>query len=251
MDARAIEDAAALLVEARGRNRPLRELPAALAPRTTAHACAIQDAVARRLGGVAGWKVGARSPAAEPSCAPIPASLLLRAPHRFYAAQLRLRGVEAEFAFRIGRDLPQREEPYTAADMKAAVDSVFGAIELVESRFEDFRSADPLAVLADGNSHGALVIGSGREPDATLDPRTLAARVRFDGETVTATVGGNPAGDVWRLLAWLANHCGERCGGLRRGQIVTTGSCTGMTFAAPGTRVTAELADLRPVEILV
>jgi 2-keto-4-pentenoate hydratase len=49
------------------------------------------------------------------------------------------------------------------------------------------------------------------------------------------------------LLVWLANRCRGRGAGLQAGQVVTTGSCTGMLFASPGTAVHAEVAGLAPL----
>jgi len=240
----AVERAAALLVDARRSGRPLVALPPALSPTTIDGAYAIQDAVIRRLGGVAGWKVGARAPDAEPICAPIPTGRTFASPKRFGPNELRLRGIEAEIAFRIGRDLPPRSRPYTADEVATAVESAHAAIEVVESRFVDFRTAEPLAVLADSNSNGALAHGPPRGHAVRIDQTAQAAGLSFGGDEVACTVGGNPAGDVWRLVAWLANHCAARCGGLRAGELVTTGSCTGLLFAPAGTRVVAELAGL-------
>jgi 2-keto-4-pentenoate hydratase len=249
MSPQSVDDAAALLIEARRAGTTLRALPDALAPQTAADAYAIQEAVARALGGIAGWKVGAKGPALEPTCAPIPPTSLHASPHRFDGSELRLRGVEAEFAFRFARDLPPRAQPYERKEVAAAVESVHAAIELVESRFHDLRAVDPLSLLADGNAHGALVVGSGVAAIKDADPALVRVDLHFDDRTVAQTVGGNPAGDVWRLMTWLANHCAARGGGLRAGQIVTTGSCTGMQFASPGTRVRVEIEGLPPVVI--
>ncbi|HEU0200821.1 MAG TPA: fumarylacetoacetate hydrolase family protein [Burkholderiaceae bacterium] len=249
MSPQSVNDAAMALVEARRTGATLRALPAALAPQTAADAYAIQDAVAHALGGVAGWKVGAKGLAAEPNCAPIPLPLLHASPHRFEAAQLRLRGIEAEFAFRFVHDLPPRARPYERDEVAAAVASVHGAIELVESRFEDIRTVDPLSLLADGNSHGALVVGAGVAAIDEVDSTRARVGLSFDDKTVAETTGGNPAGDVWRLLTWLANHCAARGGGLRADQIVTTGSCTGLQFAPAGTRVTVAIEGLPPVRV--
>jgi 2-keto-4-pentenoate hydratase len=207
--------------------------------------------VALALGGFAGWKVGAKGPAAEPTCAPIAPSLLHASPHRFEPAQLRLRGIEAEFAVMLAHDLPPRARPYEPGEARAAVASVHAAIELVESRFADRDAVDPLALLADGNSHGALVYGAGAQADAVADPARARVQLWIGGERVDDVVGGNPAGDVWRLLAWLANHCAARGRALRAGQIVTAGSCTGLRLAPESTRVRASIDGLPPVEIEV
>ncbi len=251
MQPREVERAARLLAEARRSGRPLDSLPRELAPATVADAYAIQDAVAQALGGVAGWKVGAKAPDAEPTCAPLPAVRVFASPKRFTPAELRLRGIEVEIAVRLGRDLPPRDRPYTPDDVAAAVASVHPAIELVESRFVDFRTTDPIAVLADSNSNGAIVHGPPGPARMPVDQTRQPVHLRFGADEVVRAVGGNPAGDVWRLLAWLANHCAARCGGLRTGDLVTTGSCTGMLFAEPGTHVVADLAGLGRVEVLV
>jgi 2-keto-4-pentenoate hydratase len=246
-----IEGAAALLADARRNARALREFPPGLTPKTVHEAYAIQDAVIRAIGGIGGWKVGAKNPNAEPNCAPLPAPLVFASPKRFGPEELRLRGIEAEIAVRLGYDLPPRKEPYSTNDVAAAVESVHPAIEVVESRFADFRATDPLAVLADSNSNGALVYGEGRRDSIRIDQTRQPVRLSFDAAEVTNVVGGNTAGDIWRLLAWLANHCAARCGGLRKGEILTTGSCTGLLFAATGALVRAELEGLGSVEVTV
>ena len=55
--------------------------------------------------------------------------------------------------------------------------------------------------------------------------------------------------DLWRLLAWLQVHCAERGQPWRRGQIITTGSCTGMLFAPVGSRVEGRLAGIGTVTL--
>ena len=55
---------------------------------------AIQDGVARATGAVAGWKVGARTPTAEPNPAPLLAGALVRSPARFDGTAMHMIGVE-------------------------------------------------------------------------------------------------------------------------------------------------------------
>jgi 2-keto-4-pentenoate hydratase len=52
-----------------------------------------------------------------------------------------------------------------------------------------------------------------------------------------------------RLLTALANHCTGRTGGLREGEMITTGSITGVTFAKPGAAVTADFGPLGTVRL--
>jgi 2-keto-4-pentenoate hydratase len=85
-------------------------------------------------------------------------------------------------------------------------------------------------------------------PDS-VDLRRLVAYLAFDGQAVASTRGANPAADVWRLLGWLALHCSERGLPLRAGQIVTTGSCTGMLFAPEGAKVLGQIEGIGRVDL--
>ena len=78
---------------------------------------------------------------------------------------------------------------------------------------------------------------------------TQQVTLEIDGKRVVESRGSNPAGDVLCLLAWLANHATARSGGLRRGDIVTTGSWTGMRFVASGTRVEAAFELIGGVDV--
>ncbi len=213
-------------------------------------AYAVQDATMALLGAVAGWKVGAKGPQAEPQCAPLPASGLVPSGARLTDPHWKLRGIEAEVALRVGHDLLPTERPDEPEALAALFDAVLPVIEVVETRLADWRQAAPLAKLADLQSHGALVLGAASPlPPTGIDLRSVAAKVAFNALPVADTVGGNPAQALWPMLAWLVRHCAERGLPLRAGQIVTTGSCTGMPFAQPHTRVHAHIADLGAVTL--
>jgi 2-keto-4-pentenoate hydratase len=235
---------AELLLAARRTGRPIETLPAALAPRTADAAYAVQDTVAPKLGRVAGWKVGAPNPTAEPNCAPLFAELMAPSPARWPAARLRLRGIEGELAFRFGAALPSRTAVYSEEEVWAAIDTLHPAIELVESRFADFRAMDKLVLLADNGSNGAFFYGDAVRDWRGVDFLRQPAELTIDGKAVASATGGNAAGHPRRLLAWLANHSAGRGRGIAAGDIVTTGTHTGLIFAAAGATVTVRFAGL-------
>jgi 2-keto-4-pentenoate hydratase len=74
-------------------------------------------------------------------------------------------------------------------------------------------------------------------------------RLEINGHVVAEGRGGNPAGDPFQLMVWMANSTGAHCGGLRRGQIVTTDSLTGLRFVSPGARVKATFDGLGSVAV--
>jgi 2-keto-4-pentenoate hydratase len=241
--------AAGLLVDARNRRVPLRELPQDARPQSSDDAYAIQDLVIGAIGPAGGWKVGAKTPTAEPTCAPLPAARIHDEPQRIRAGMFRLNGIEAELAFTLARALPPRDVPYAAADLRDAIATVHPVIEIVDSRYVDLERMDTLSLLADSFSNGALVVGRGIPLPRSFAVDAQPVEVDIDGERALALVDSNPAGDPMRLLAWLANHAARRCGGLRQGDVVTTGSWTGVRFLPQGGRVVARFPRIGTVAL--
>ena len=228
------EGLARLLLEARQSGRAITALPPELVPASADEAYAVQDLVAPALGRIAGWKVGAASPTAEPNCAPLFADLVAASPARFPAARFPLGGIEGELAFRFGKALPPRAEAYNEEEVWQAASTLHPAIELVQSRFADFRAQDKLALLADNQSNGAFCYGAALVDWRRVDFLGQKAELVIDGKVRASATGGNAAGHPRRLLAWLANHLSRRGIGLAAGAVVTTGTHTGLVFAESG-----------------
>ncbi|HUC72998.1 MAG TPA: 2-keto-4-pentenoate hydratase [Stellaceae bacterium] len=240
------EEAARLLCAARG-GKPIAELPAECRPQSDADAYQIQDAVARRLGEtIGGWKVGAASPTTAAFCAPIFARMIRPSPAAYTAGELRLIGIEGEIAFRLGRDLPSRAAPYEAAEVTAGA-TLHPAIEIVDSRYTDFRSLGRASILADNFSNGGLVWGAAVPNWEALDLVRTEMRVTEDVKPLADSAMG-VARDPVAALVDFANLTRTR-GGAKAGMFVTTGSWTGMVFTRHGTKITADFGPLGRVDI--
>jgi 2-keto-4-pentenoate hydratase len=244
-----VERAAALLVEASATGQPIADFPADCKPRSASEAYDVQDAVVRRRGPIAAWKVGAPSPGGEVSFAPI--FTLLASPISIPAAGLRLFGVEAEIAFRLSRDLPPRATPYSRDEVVAAIAGVHPVIELLESRFVDRDRVDAAARLADNLTNFALVYGPAIAgwPALDFDPARPPVELRMNGARLAETTG-NAAGDPLALVIALANDGARRHRGLRAGTMVTTGSLTVMSYARPDATIVADFGRLGEVRVV-
>ena len=122
---------------------------------------AIQDGVAAATGPVAGWKVGARTPTAEPNPAPLLTGALVKSPARFDGKAMHMIGVEIEISFHIAHDIAARDKPVSREEALAAVGDAFVGMEVVDTRLADFKQADPEWLLADNQMNHALVVGDG------------------------------------------------------------------------------------------
>ncbi len=222
--------------------------PAGTVPAEEAQAYRVQALVMAELGEIGGWKVGATSPDAPIVCAPMPAAGVFDAPHSFAAAALPQREVESEICFRMAADLPPRATPYTRDEVLAALGTCHPGIEILQTRLAEPDAANPLALLADFIQTGAYVTGDAIPGWREVDFAGVSVTQTITG-AATKTATGNPAGEMIRLIVWLANTGAVWAGGLRAGQVVTCGSWTGKTFAPPGATATAAFAVAQPVMV--
>ena len=240
-----ISHAVQSLLEAR-RSRSQVAPPFALPDRDAVYA--IQDGVAAATGRVAGWKVGARTPTAEPNPAPLLAGALVKSPARFDGKAMHMIGVEIEISFHIARNISARDKPVGREEALAAVGDAFVGMEVVDTRLADFKHVDPEWLLADNQMNHALVVGGGVKDWARLDWPDLQVRLVIDGNIVVDQRGGLGAVDPVRPLAWMIDHAVRRRGGIRKGQAITTGSWTGLRYFPPGTQARGEFSGLGTVE---
>ncbi len=217
--------AARLLLAVRAGAPRIAALPAALAPQDLAGAYAIQLALLEQLdSGIAGWKASLFSEN-DGACAPLPANAVVDAPA--YAQVLHPPlldpapyGIEAEVAFRLGRDLPPLAAGarYERAAVCAAVVSAHAVIEVIATRFVKAEAVSKLELIADQLLNSLLVVGPSLPNWQSLPLGALRLEVRVQGHPVHQGVGGHPQGDPLIPLVWLANHLSQYGRGLRAGR---------------------------------
>ena len=222
--------------------------PFALPDRNAVYA--IQDGVAAATGPIAGWKVGARTPTAEPNPAPLLAGALLRSPAKVDGKARHMIGVEIEISFHIVADIAPRSEPVGREEALSVVGDAFVGMEVVDTRLADFQTLDPEWLLADNQMNHALVVGDGIKRWRQLDWPDLQVKLAIDGKIVVDQRGGLGAVDPVRPLAWMIDHAVRRRGGIRKGQAITTGSWTGLRYFPPGTQARGEFVGLGAVEAI-
>jgi 2-keto-4-pentenoate hydratase len=214
----------------------------------TAQAYAVQRLVMAELGEIGGWKVGADGPEAPPNCAPMPATHIVRAPYTFDAALFTQREVESEICFTFAKNLPPRETPYEPGEVMAAIATCQPGIEVLQCRLIDPAAASRPAMLADLIQHGGFAWGAPIPHWRSLDFAAMQIVQTIEG-AATRTRTGNPAGDMLRLMLWLAHVGAAWAGGIKAGQIVTCGSWTGKTRVPDGAKTIADFSGATPVHV--
>ncbi len=206
-----------------------------------------------------GWKVGATSKAAQqlldtdrPVTAPMFAPFCFDTPAEvaFFAAHNA--SVESEFAFRFARDLPPRRKPYSLEEVLDAVDALLPAIEIVGGRFRGgLQSIGPYRLIADMAIHTAFVSGQETTHWRGTDLRSHSVSLFKNGKLEATGTGADVLGDPLLVLHWTANHLSARGEPILAGQIVTTGTCTGLAPVSHGDSLTADFGTLGAVRVRI
>jgi 2-oxo-3-hexenedioate decarboxylase len=152
---------------------------------------------------------------------------------------------EPEIAFRLKSPLSGRVDAATAL---AAVAAVAPAVEIIDSRYRDFRFS-LTDVVADNSSSSALVIGSWVEP--TVDLAALAMQLVIDGEVRQRGSSAAILGHPLESLVNAARLVAERGETLRAGDIVMAGAATAAEPLSPGLEVRADVEKLGSVSFRV
>src|SRR5262245_47906929 len=122
MDQAAIDQVAQTFMQARRTGERLEALPTHLAPKNFVESCAIMDAVDKLVGErIVGTKIAAK-PGAEVVYAPLAAGRVFTSPARVPRALTPCQYMECEISFRLTRDLPTREKPYTEEEVYDALE---------------------------------------------------------------------------------------------------------------------------------
>lgn len=154
--------------------------------------------------------------------------------------------IEAEIAF--VTKAPLRGPGCSIAHALAAIDFAVPAIEVIDSRYENFRF-DLKSVIADNASSSRFVVGGRSRAVEDLDLRTLGVVLDKNGETVALGAGAAVLGHPAASLAMLANLLADRGEEIPAGSFVMTGGITEAIPVTAGDVVTARFQDLGQVSI--
>ena len=207
----------------------------------------------------AGWKVGATSAEPqkllgtnEPATAPMFQPFCFESPATVSVFPGHEASIEAEFAFRFSRSLPPKPGVYSLDEVLDAVETVMPAIEVVGCRFEGgYDGLGAIRLVADMTAHTAFVSGRGTAEWRELDLVSHVVKLFKNGEQVAEGSGANVLDGPLSVLEWTANHLSQLGQSIKAGEVITTGTCTGVTPVRPGDMAIADFGHLGQVELRI
>lgn len=250
------EAASALLVSHWMGKKRLDNLPADCRPSTRAEAYLIQALLEKHTEHpLYGWKIAATSQAGQAHIGvsgPL-AGRILRERVFPVGATIPLDGnlmrvAEIEFAFRMGGDLKPRAAAYSVDEVLDAVSALHPAMEIPDSRYHDFVNVGECQLIADNACAHQLIVGEAIDPDwrqldlAAYQVPTIHTRQGVAHQLTG--IGANVLGDPRIALTWIANELSSLGIGLKKDQIITTGTCLTPIAVMPGDEVQADYGRL-------
>lgn len=154
--------------------------------------------------------------------------------------------IEGEIAFVLKKDL--KGPNVTAVDVIQATDYVLPALEVVDSRVQDWKIKLQDTV-ADNASSGLYVLGGKPTKVEDIDLELIGMVLSQNGEMVNTGVGAAALGNPATCVAWLANRLADYDISLKAGEVILSGALSGMVVANPGDSFTARFAHLGQVSV--
>jgi len=257
MENSAIDAAAGIIWSTWNANKRIDSLPIECRPASRIEGYRIQAQVARlSKQKTFGWKIAATSKAGQehigvdgPLAGRLLAERVFDSGANVSLANNIMNVIEAEFAFRMARDLPPRSAPYSIDEVIDAVASMHPAIEIPDSRYQEFVSVGAAQLIADNACASYFVLGPAtvaawRQQDLAAHPVT----VYVNGAKVQKGRGDNVLGDPRIALTWIANELSLAGDMLKKGETITTGTCVVPVPVAAGDQAAADFGAFGRVE---
>ncbi len=154
--------------------------------------------------------------------------------------------IDPEIAFWLAEDL--HGPGVTAQQMVAATQGVSAALELVDSRIENWR-IKRVDTIADNASSARLIVSQRFVSPQALDLALEGVELWCDGERVGSGTGAAVLGHPAVAAAWLANQLAEFGVSLLKGQAVLPGAMYAAVTVAPGKTYRAAYTNLGEVSV--
>lgn len=154
--------------------------------------------------------------------------------------------VEAEICVVTKREL--KGPGCNMSEVLAAIDFVVPAVEIIDSRYRDFKF-DLKSVVADNTSASRFVIGGKSRNLRELDLPTLGVVLEKNGQIISMAAGAAVLGHPLTAVVMLANHLGSRGQNIPAGSFIMTGGVTEAIQVTAGDFISVRYQDLGTVSM--
>lgn len=204
---------------------------------------------------VAGWKLGATNEASlaslgfkEPFVGHVLEDFVHRSGDEVEITPAHAPHLETEIAIALAEDLPPEGRPYERKQIIAGIGSLHPSFEVVAFRMEGGPDGAGPLLIADSGANAEVVLGESVKDWSDVDLADHQVVVSLNGDQ--AAVGNTSVlywADAVDAVVWLANHPAISRYGLKKGQIIMTGTFAGLIPISPGDEASADFGPLGKV----
>jgi 2-oxo-3-hexenedioate decarboxylase len=154
--------------------------------------------------------------------------------------------VEAEIAIRLKQSLNGPD--CTIDDVLAATGEVLVALEIIDSRYENF-NFDLKSVIADNTSAAGWVVGDAVPYSENVDIVDCGIEMLRNGDVVETATGAAVLGHPAQSVAMLANLLSRRGEMLPAGALILTGGASAAVAVKVGDQIEVRIQGLGSLEV--
>tara|TARA_B100001013_G_scaffold342478_1_gene268508 strand:- start:398 stop:1192 length:795 start_codon:yes stop_codon:yes gene_type:complete len=251
-----ITNAAAYISSGRLEPRTIGEQKGELSPQSESEAYRVQSEVhsiisKKRGDEIIGWKIGCTTPVMqsylnidEPCAGGIFKSTVYFEDALIKHTDFLNPGVECELAAFIDKDLEFIEKEHTYEVISDAVGAIFPAIEIVDSRWNDYKTVNTFSLIADDFFGAGCVLGRPETKWRNMDLKNIKGEMKINGSSVGQGKGEDILGDPIYALVWLTKMLKKQGTYLKQGDIVMLGSLVQTNWVNQMDQVEVEIDGL-------
>lgn len=154
--------------------------------------------------------------------------------------------IEPEVAFFVEKEL---SGTVTRDEVLDSISWVSSAMEILDSRYEQFKYFSMEDVISDNSSSSHFILGTTRINPRELDLNNLEMKMSVDGEVKAQGISSAISGDPLISVIQLCELMGKRGQTLKAGSIVLAGAATPAIQLSPGMKVSLEVTNLGDVSV--
>ena len=158
--------------------------------------------------------------------------------------------IEPEIAFLITHDLSGKVNgTITREQVLSACGGIAAALEILDSRYTEFRYFSMEDVIADNSSSSHFVVGPWEKNFKNLDLLNLKMEMSIDNKVTQTGVSKDISGDPVISVIQLCQLLAERNQILKAGSIVLAGAATAAEMLQPQMKIDLKVTSLPPVSV--
>lgn len=203
---------------------------------------------------VVGYKLGATTEPAlgmmqleEPFAGPLLDGSCFDSGHQATVHSVNNPGIETEFVLGLSQDIPTDSE-VTEDTVRQAIGWIAGGFEIIGARFAEMPTGRGLCTIGDGAGNHMVITGAPHKDWSQLDIAALPATLTINGEAKASGFSRDSLfGSPIAMLTWFANSNTVPARGIKAGDIIYCGTCTGLTAIQSGDDIEADFGVLGTV----